>query len=212
MFAQHQPLIGHWARKCPANLCEVVRFAIISAQQPLYRVPIDMEVCHAHEPAADGILFAWKAYAWDQAETRARDHYWHATDIWHTFEQGHASESETTRALVSYLASDVAGLGLAKAGFVAQLAFGLCGCLDAHNFRRFGLAPGAFDHFRRLKTAKARQRKVDQYVTFCETIGGCEYLWDSWCAYVASESKMANAYDDAEHVSRIHCEAFGLLP
>jgi hypothetical protein len=105
--------------------------------------------------------------------------------------------------LLSYLA-DLPGLGLAKGGFLAQLVWGVVGCLDSHNVARFGLNANQFAayRFKSAKTATTRQKLVRQYLALCEECGGCETLWNDWCAYVADRD-IVN-YQGADHVSGLH--------
>jgi hypothetical protein len=99
------------------------------------------------------------------------------------------------------------GLGLAKAGFLAQLAFGRVGCIDSHNLRRFGLSQNlcSFDAKAQVATQLRRARN---YIAACEQAGGCEALWDGWCNYVAENQQ--KRYDDGEHVSALHVYALGI--
>ena len=45
-------------------------------------------------------------------------------------------------------------------------------------------------------------RKANFYIKTCEDLGGCEYLWDSWCQYLAEI--YPNIYTDANDVSDLH--------
>ena len=47
-------------------------------------------------------------------------------------------------------------------------------------------------------------KKAKLYTTTLENIGGCEYLWDSWCIFMAD--KYPKRYNNAQHVSRLHVE------
>lgn len=212
MFAEHQPIIGDWARKAPSHLAECIRFAVLSAQQPLYRVPDDMRAVHDSHPEAGDILFAWKGEAWRQAGANANANYWNAMALWDDYQCDMVSRDTFARELVQYLAGNVYGLGLAKAGFVAQLAFGVAGCLDTHNLRRFNLGARVFDNFCQRKTARNRRAMVQRYCDICDKLGGTEFLWDSWCRYVATESRNARQYESPNHVSLIHLTALGLSP
>ncbi len=102
----------------------------------------------------------------------------------------------------------VPGLGLAKAGFLAQMCYGLAGCLDTHNLRRFGLSANLCSLRGNLKPP-TRARRIGAYLEAIETCGGTESLWDGWCVYLADRdpSRYAHAYD----VSELHSAALGLL-
>ena len=98
--------------------------------------------------------------------------------------------------------ASINGIGIVKAGFVLQLCLGKVGCLDVHNLRRFGLSPTAFKMGKvKYDTALG---KAKLYIKICEDLGGCEYLWDSWCNLLAE--KYPNKYKDGQHVSRLHQE------
>ncbi len=102
----------------------------------------------------------------------------------------------------------VPGLGLAKAGFLAQMCYGLAGCLDTHNLRRFGLSPNICT-LRGNLMAPTRARRIDAYLAAVDACGGTESLWDGWCIHLADRdpSRYAHAYD----VSELHPAALGLL-
>jgi len=109
--------------------------------------------------------------------------------------------------MIEHLADKV-GFGLVKAGFVIQLVYGLCGCLDTHNLRKYGVKKNSFNKFKTRKTIAGRRTFIARYVTLCYQLGGPSVLWDKWCEYVAE--RQPTRYDDAEHVSRLHCECLNL--
>lgn len=102
----------------------------------------------------------------------------------------------------------VPGLGLAKAGFLAQMVYGLAGCLDTHNLRRFGLSANLCTLRGNLKPP-TRARRINAYLEAVEQCGGTENLWDDWCEHLAERnpSRYTHAYD----VSELHPAALGLL-
>lgn len=204
MFDTHQPIIGAWARERPAHLREVLRFAVLSARQPLYNLPADMEQAHRGGPEAMGVLFGWKHRAWVAAEDNQDAIYAQCLDLWE-----HSPPEHLAPDLILYLAQQW-GLGPAKAGFVAQMAFGVGGCLDTHNLRRFGLRE--VRGFRQLKSLRGRRHMIERYCAALATCGSTRTLWDSWCHYVANQSRRQNLYHNAEHVSALHCISLGLSP
>ena len=102
--------------------------------------------------------------------------------------------------LLLYIA-ECPGLGLPKAGFVIQLALGKIGCLDSHNMERFGLSPSTFK-FGSNATISLKRKKAQLYIDTCEKLGGCEYLWNTWCNYLADINP--NKYNNGFHVSKLH--------
>lgn len=98
----------------------------------------------------------------------------------------------------------VPGLGLPKAGFLAQLLVGDAGCLDMHNIERFDLEPKVW-FIRPRKNAAAQVREVDDkialYLKLCQLCGGSEQLWDDWCEYL---NDRVGTFHSADDVSRRH--------
>lgn len=179
MYLDHQPVIAAWARARPENLARVTQFCVASARVRFYNVPATMEEADAGET---GALFAWKAEAWYAAERDAREVFENCEAMAEAF----PGRRERGAHLVRYLATRP-GLNLAKAGFVAQLAYGCAGCLDTVNQRRLGLGAGLFNGNSRYRmkhqaTPAARLRLGRWYVATCERLGGPGRLWDDWCA------------------------------
>lgn len=83
------------------------------------------------------------------------------------------------------LALTLPGLGMVKAGFLCQLYGHPVGCIDSHNADVFNVS---VDRFRVVKThlASTRIRKIHEYIDLCGHLGGADYLWDHWCAYLSS--------------------------
>ena len=97
----------------------------------------------------------------------------------------------------------VDGLGIPKAGFCCQLIAGLVGCMDVHNIRMYNLDAKDFTLNPKPKTDKARRTnelKIWNYIRLCADYG-CENLWNSWCAFLATKSKR---WQDSNHVSEVH--------
>jgi hypothetical protein len=93
----------------------------------------------------------------------------------------------------------VPGLGIPKAGFVLQLVCGRVGCMDSHNMRKFALSP---KDFRASGSINAVTKRVDAYINVCQKVGGCEYLWNQWCEFIAE--KYPDKFSSADHVSQVH--------
>jgi len=208
MFNNHQPLIGKFAVKNENNFFQVLQFVLLTIQQPLFRAVEDMQV--VNDKGLDApCLWGVKAQAWRKlGDIRGKvfEHAMLLNDV-------HPNPDHAASELLAYFAS-LPGLGLVKGGFVAQLAFGLVGCLDTHNINRYGLKQSAFSahSYKGAKTIQTKQRKVNHYLELCANLGGCEGLWDSWCEYVHTSSMFGNTYENADHVSAMHCHAFGINP
>jgi hypothetical protein len=98
----------------------------------------------------------------------------------------------------------VPGLGIVKAGFVAQMTCGKAGCLDMHNIERYGLDVKAFVVPKRVNIADQMaviDDTINHYLSVCELCGGTEVLWNGWCMYVANT---ISTFDGADDVSRRH--------
>ena len=97
----------------------------------------------------------------------------------------------------------IPGLGLVKAGFYIQLCTGYMGCLDVHNLKRFGLDRKTFLVPESLSWETALG-KANMYLETIEKCGGSEYLWDSWCDYIAA--LYPKKFKNGEHVSQCHVD------
>jgi len=207
MYREHQPKIQHFAERSPENFARVGTFVLATIRQPIERVPESMrdiarngaESRSLYGSKRDGYLYL-QANA-ERIQVESTTHHLNGDDI----------------ALALSLLQ-VPGLGLVKAGFLAQLAFGRIGCLDTHNMKRFDLDRNAFrTGGLAASTLIARTRL---YVETCRLCGGSEKLWDSWCRYVAalrpSNFAQGGLFDEnnhetaAEYVSWLHLEALGL--
>lgn len=203
MFETHQPIIGEYARASAANMARVYKFVLATIQQPLNMTP-DIVADFEREGAASRYAFGVKADALRWIDDNAERVHGLAMLLWDSVADPDIAERE----LIGYFAS-LPGLGIVKGGFLAQLCFGVGGCLDMHNVARFGLNASRFNasRFKRAKTPRTRCAIVSEY---CETLaacGGSALLWDEWCAYVAERDK---AYTNAFAVSELHCTALGL--
>jgi hypothetical protein len=201
-FDAHQPAIGRYARATPQGFARVYKFVLATIQQPLISTPEivrDFELIGTESKWAFGMKGG--ALRWLAEEGKAEWLHRVALDTWEAHSNPDAAEEE----LVSFFAG-LPGLGLIKGGFLAQLAFGLGGCLDRHNFARFGLPYRSFraDSFKRAGNG-AQRRHVRAYLDACRDAGGCALLWAEWCDYVAKKEPVT--YNDAAYVSRLHVVA-----
>ncbi len=196
MFNTHQTTIAAYGRKNPENMAQVMKFVIITIRNRFKNVPADMD-----SPKA---LWGFKGKAVAGIDAEAQMLYDAAEDIWDT----RTCDRQAEERLLD-LFSNVYGLGLTKGGFVVQLLYGVCGCIDSHNLERFGIDPKTI-HASRFKSAKGEKRQayIKLYCDYVETVGGCESLWDSWCAHVAAT--YPNDFKDGEAVSALHCTSLGL--
>lgn len=205
MFKEHQTKIGQWARQSPENFGRVLQFVILTIRMPLHRVKTDFDTIAEGGEEAMSVLFGFKARAWREAhENQERlftflEHVWSDPEL--TAREKHIDMLEAV--------SSQFGFGPVKAGFVLQLVYGISGCIDAHNLKRFGIGLRTFSNYCQKKTRKGRRAMLSRYVDTIEAQGGTEALWDGWCEFVAQNSPgpyKGSAYD----VSKAHCDALGL--
>ncbi len=201
MYLEHQPIIAAHARSGPDGLGRVLRFAMVTARRPLYLIAEDYADIEAERPGADDSITQDRMQHWFDLWAQRRDIYWQCEDI-----VEHAGPRAADY-LVGYLAT-LPGLGLAKAGFAAQMAYGLSGCLDTHNHKRFGIRPRTFDHYKRVRTVRGRRRFAARYNAVVDRAGGTAALWNGWCFYVAL--RRPKVYLNANIVSALHVAALGL--
>jgi hypothetical protein len=204
MFHTHNPIIGHWARQSAENLEAVFMFVTATIQQPIEQVPAILADYRENGPASK--------YAWGWKSEALRHYAAHRETIYAdlmAIHEGVQEQAGREVALLAYLAT-LPGLGLVKGAFVAQLAFGVGGCMDSHNMKRFGANAGRFSAsaFKALRTPEARITRIVEYCALVATVGGGAALWDSWCDYVAS--LRPDRFADGSEVSRLHVTAFGL--
>ena len=86
---------------------------------------------------------------------------------------------------------EVPGLGLPKAGFLAQLATGhkAFACLDSNNLIWYGINPKITDYNKKLKSEDIKAKRRKDYLDTVQKLGGGEKLWNNWCIGVADKSK-----------------------
>ena len=189
MFIEHQPQIAEYAIKSPDNMCRVIDEALLSIQQPWHNVGTMLK-----DVDDTGIeskyLFGSKRPGFEYIRYNKHNLY---NVIFY--------KDMTLEERLLHVAG-TPGLGLPKAGFVLQLCTGEVGCLDVHNLNRVGLSPNVF------KLGKVKYdtalKKAHLYIKTLEDLGGCEYLWNSWCVFMAD--KYPKRYRDAEHVSQLHVD------
>ena len=187
MFTTHQKAIGRWGRKSPDNTSWIIAMVLLSIQQ--HWDQIGNQLIDLKENGLDcKYLFGSKRSGWDYVVANKKE-----------LHEAIYSRNLPMAEKLMVLAS-IPNIDLIKAGFVLQLCIGKVGCLDVHNLRRFGLKKQAFKTYG-LKYDTALG-KAKLYIKVCKDLGGCEYLWNSWCDLLAE--KYPNKYKNGQHVSRLH--------
>ena len=198
MYNRDQPLISGWARACPENFAFVISFAIISARVHFSNMPRFMREFKKLGLGAPCVRQSVK-YEGVRRMMLAEER----TSVFSDCERLYLAGDYD--ALLTRLYG-VYGLGFAKAGFVAQLVYGVSGCLDSHNLRRFGI--GARKYQSRQYAGESAKRALERATDYNRTIalwGGTRALWDGWVDYIARQ--YPEDYLNASHVSRIHVDA-----
>lgn len=203
MYNTHQPIISEHGRSGPDGWARVARFAMATARRPLYKIAEDYGAIERMEDNADtdSGLTAARLEAWFGLWDGRAASYWQCEDIMD------AGGPRAPDYLVGYLAT-LPGLGLAKAGFTAQMIYGVSGCLDTHNLKRYGIGPAVFSHFKRRRTVRARLAFATRYNVAVAAAGTTAALWDRWCQYVAQ--RRPQVYLNAYVVSALHVAALSL--
>lgn len=202
MFETHNPRIRAFAQTSAEALAHVGLFVLATIQNPIERAAEDAARIargEAEPRTLSRSFFGFKLRA-AYALMREREAL---------FDDAMTIGASDPLALTLRF-SRLEGFALVKAGFFAQLAFGVSGCLDSHNLARFGLDVRAFrirppSEKTGARAERTRAKRCAKYLSTIERCGGTAALWDSWCEYVASLRG-----DSAENVSALHVEAMGI--
>jgi len=200
MYATHAKAIQEHVNS-PETFKQCATFVLATIRVPLWSAAAcTRSIITADDDAAASfqrVIWGHKRHGIEWLDAHAREYYRAALEA-------HSSGNEV--ALMDALLC-CPGIGLAKAGFLAQLAFGRVGCLDTHNLRMYNIPKTVCRIDANAKQA-TRERRIAEYLRACEQLGGVAYLWDAWCEYVARTQP--GRYSDAEHVSRLHCDALAV--
>ncbi len=196
MYDRDMPLMRAHALASPAGLVDVVSFVLCTIQQPLQSVKRQMADIKANGGEA-GALFGSKRNGYRYAVEHAA--------VLHAAIVKAVEVSDTIGAVDVF--SNIPGLGIVKAGFIAQICGLEVACLDGHNLKRLGLGEAAFKLAKSVKP-ETKRRKIADYVRICGETGGARHWWDSWCDYVAgNKANRSLATGDAVSAYHVHCLA-----
>jgi hypothetical protein len=192
MYADHQPAIAAFGRADPENFAKVITFALCSIRMPLGEAVLDIK--YAWRGEACRSIFGAKLDGMREIRQNARMYYEQCEDAW--FRSDNAEDE------LLHIFQTIPCLGPAKAGFCAQMLYGVSGCLDTHNLQRFGIGERQFRGREAKYAAITYSRKITEYNRLCAKLGGTAYLWDTWCEYLANRDPVN--YRDADYVSSLH--------
>ena len=190
MFKTHQPMIARFMKKNPDALARGEVFTLCTIQKHFSSVGNQLK-----EIETDGM----NAVCLNGAKKRSYKEI--IAMKGYLYNKVYSKEISLAEKLLEV--SGLYGIGMVKAGFILQLALGKVGCLDVHNLARFGLSASVFKVNDKMTEATAL-RKANFYIKTCEDLGGSEYLWNTWCKYVAD--LYPKIYRDACHVSKLHVD------
>lgn len=192
MYKDHVPMIRDYALSGPDRTFDVGLFVLCTMNKHLELVPRMVDSFHRY--GLDSNFFSKNqryavASLWDGREyLHSRAHAW--VDSW-------AYPEDVVREIV-----ELPGLGIVKGAFFAQLLGFEIGCLDRHNLRLAGLKEKTFT--RVPPSTEGLRKRLQMYVALCGSLGGSQYLWDSWCVHVAK--LRPRVFVDAEAVSQLHVD------
>lgn len=192
MYAEHNPIIAAHALKSVGNFVDVVTMVLLTIRQPFHHVGRQME--DIRQNGRDS------KYLWGNKKTGYDYAKEHAEVLYAAVKR--AVEVNDVVGAIDVL-TNVPNLGIAKAGFVAQLCGLDASCLDSHNLKRLGLPEGAFKLNKGIRR-DLKLAKIKKYVTKCRRTGGTEFWWNTWCEYVAG--RRGSPLLTAEAVSSFHVE------
>lgn len=185
----------------PKGFVNVVAFTMATIQMPLQTC-----LMQCQDISVNGYnskyLWGWKKDGYDYA-VAYRNTILHKLD---RIRGDYYGQDAAAKAVA--LLSHTPGLGVVKAGFVAQMLGFDVACLDRHNLRKLGMDERSIKLDAKANEKK-RLDKSKEYVALCNDTGGSEYWWNEWCGFVAG-SKYNKRLDTAEKVSKFHVECIAV--
>lgn len=191
MHERDMPLMRKHALKSPDGLVDVIAFVLCTIQQPLQSVANQMRDIR--------IMGAESKYLFGSK----RDGYRYATAHKHVLHAAMVAAADVNDAIgIVDVLSNVPGLGIVKASFVAQCCGFETACLDTHNLKRLGLAETAFRLAKSVKP-ETKRAKIVAYLKVCADTGGSRHWWNLWCETVAG-NRANRSLASADAVSAYH--------
>ncbi len=194
MFADHQPQLSRLGRSGPDGFVRIATFALLTARVHLHDAVKDYPLVRGGQRERLRSVFAWKHRGLDELDADGAGLYEQCE------RQAYDTEGEELEDGLLHILTSVHGIGLAKGGFIAQMIYGVSGCLDTHNMDRFGLPLSML----KLNGSSPRRasRMIRDYNQICHNLGGPASLWDTWCVYLANRD--VNYAAGPDYVSSLH--------
>lgn len=197
MYHNHATQCQDYALQSADNLRDVGLMVALSIQQNWLSVGDQLKDVRSLG-AESRFLWGSKAKAYEYLEANKHLLYGRVLAIANSHKD---NDAKAFSLMQTYLR--VVGLGIPKAGFLAQLSLGLVGCMDSHNIKRYGLNENQFKlnrDPRSLKALESNELKIRNYITLCHDIG-TDTLWNNWCDNLSNTSPK---WRDGNHVSQVH--------
>lgn len=171
-------------------------FALLTIRRPLYDAAKDYVLLRRGDRNVQS-LFGAKHAGLSYVDRNAPELFERCEEAFEL-----SADDETAEHLIVDALCDIPCIGPAKAGFIAQMVYGLSGCIDGHNLDRFSLPDRTFRLDKGHVSAPRRRAILQTYNAFCRKVGGARRLWDDWCAYVSGRSPVL--YPTPDYVSELH--------
>lgn len=190
MYAEHVPAIAANMRADAETFLRGCLFAVCSIRQPVINVPAHLDDIE-RERAQSIYLIGHKREAYRFLVTH-RDELW--ADV--------CSIALGEPAAAILRLCDIPGIGIVKAGFIAQMLGFDVACIDTRNIQREGRNPRAYrsDGEARKRTPAFR-RKIARYVA--DVGGRAAHYWDTWCNEVGPIYRLTGEQMSALHADTI---------
>lgn len=186
MYKDHVPYIASAMQSDPDAFARGAMFAVLSIQQMFITVPKALLDVERNEDTSR-FLFGHKAGAYRYIMDHKRELH------------ANVASATTPGEAIARLCV-VPGLGVVKAGFIAQLMGHDVACLDTRNIQREKRNPREYrSDGERKKATPAFARKIGRYVA--DVGGRAQAYWDNWCTDVSKTYGMT-----PEAVSKVHLD------
>ncbi len=196
MFKDHNKALNTFIQASPDNLFRAGLFVISSIRQPLSTLENQLADIYINKENSKH-LWGFKYQSYLDLVEHKQFLYDELLKLYHS-----DLDNYLDNALV-LIADNITGLGLVKAGFLIQLAFGEIGCIDSRNKEQFGITRNTL-RYAKNTSLDIRLNKAFKYRKLSASIGPCSFLWDNWCTELALSSP--ETYINGHEVSKSHLD------